>query len=38
MMRPGNGLSAADLNRVIGKKANKFIKHGDLIFFDDLDN
>ena len=38
MMRPGNGLSAADLNRVIGKKVNKFINHGDLIFFDDLDN
>ncbi len=38
MMRPGNGLSASNLNRVIGKKANKFIKNGDLVLFDDLDN
>jgi len=37
MMRPGNGLSAANLTRVIGRKTNKYIKKGDLVLFDDLD-
>ena len=37
MMRPGNGLSAANLSQVIGKKTKKYIKNGDLVLLDDLD-
>lgn len=35
--RPGNGISPAKFESVVGKKANKKILYGEQIFFDDLE-